>query len=177
MGTFAHFHSNANDPVLKRMLKFVMADEAFHHKAGKIWANLTIPSLTPEEHAVVEDWAAECFQTILHSVVNTRQKKDVYAKLGLDWEWVRAACREVFTEEDRRAQFKDPNNVYRVVIKTLVDTGIITDRTRAVYANWVDLKELRDEGEVMIGDAIAEDGAALLRRINKDRKPKRSYPS
>jgi hypothetical protein len=39
-----------------------MTDEAFHHKFGKIWADRTIPKLSPEEHGIVEDWAAECFQ-------------------------------------------------------------------------------------------------------------------
>lgn len=171
MGTFAYFHANTHDPVLKRLLKLVMADEASHHRAGKIWADLSLPGLAPAKRDQIETWTAECFQTLLYNLVNIRQKKEIYAQFGLDWEWVRGACREVFTEEDRRAQFKDPTNVFRVLVKTLLNAGIITERTRSIYANWVDLRELREsEGQRSIGEEIADDGVALLRDINKDRK-------
>ena len=50
-----------------------MTDEAFHHKFGKIWADRTIPKLTEEEHNIVEDWAAHCFQTLLFNLVAPHQ--------------------------------------------------------------------------------------------------------
>ena len=57
-------------------------------------------------------------------------------------------------------------NIFRVLIKTLLKAGIITDRTKAFYATYVDMDELRREGDEMVGDAIAEDGIEYLKRIN-----------
>ena len=56
-----------------------MTDEAFHHKFGKIWADRTVPKLTEEEHEKVEEWAAQCFQTLLFNLVNAEQKQEIYA--------------------------------------------------------------------------------------------------
>lgn len=170
MGAFAHYHANAKDPVLRRLVQLVMTDEAYHHKFGKIWAARTVPKMTAEEHALVEDWAAQCFQTLLYNLTNIRQKRVIYAQFGLDWEWVRGACREVFTEEDRRAQLSDSTNMFRVLVKTLLNAGIITDRTRPIYAAWVDMKQLHEEGEHFIGYEIADEGIAYLRGINRERK-------
>ncbi len=60
----------ANDPLLRRVCQLVMTDEAFHHKFGKIWAHATMPNLPAEEHDAVEDWALECFNTLLFNLVN-----------------------------------------------------------------------------------------------------------
>ena len=170
MGAFASLHSNTNDPLLKRMTQLVMTDEAFHHKFGKIWADRTIPKLTPEEQKKVEDWAAECFMTVLFNLNNIRQKREIYPQFGLDWEYVRDACREVFDDDDRREGMKKATNIFRVLVKTLLKAGIITDRTRHIYAAWVDMKELAAEGDEMVGDAIAADGIEFLKAINKNRK-------
>ncbi|MES2341802.1 MAG: ferritin-like domain-containing protein, partial [Pseudomonadota bacterium] len=60
--------------------------------------------------------------------------------------------------------------IFRVLVKTLLNAGIITDRTRAFYAIYVDLDELKSEGDRMVGDDIAEDGIRYLQEINfKDR--------
>jgi hypothetical protein len=57
-----------------------------------------------------------------------------------------------------------------VLVKTLLNAGIITDRTRAFYAIYVDMEELKTEGDRMVGDDIAEEGIKYLQEINfKDR--------
>jgi hypothetical protein len=57
-----------------------------------------------------------------------------------------------------------------VLIKTLLNAGLITSRTRSFYAAYVDMDELAAEGERMVGDDIAEDGIRYLQAINfKDR--------
>jgi hypothetical protein len=53
-----------------------------------------------------------------------------------------------------------------VLVKTLVNAGIITERTRAFYALYVDIDELKGEGEKMVGDDIAEEGIKYLQEIN-----------
>ncbi|GLQ07687.1 ferritin-like domain-containing protein [Sneathiella chinensis] len=170
MGAFASFHSKTNDPLLKRLTQLVMTDEAFHHKFGKIWADRTIPKLSREEHDRVEDWAAKCFETVLFNLINIRQKQSIYAQFGLEWEWVRDACREVFTDADRREALKESTNIFRVLVKTLLKSGIITDRTRPLYSHWIDMDEIDGESEDMVGYAIADEGIAYLKDINQNRK-------
>jgi len=170
MGAFATLYAKSNDPLLVKLTQLVMTDEAFHHKFGKIWADKTIPKLDAKEHAQVEDWAAQCFETVLFNLINIRQKQVIYQQFGLDWEWVRDACREVYTDQDRRNTLKESTNIFRVLVKTLFKSGIITDRTRPIYAHWVDMEELAEKNEDMVGYAIADEGIAYLKALNEKRK-------
>jgi hypothetical protein len=166
MGAFATLYQKSQDPLLVRLCQLVMTDEAFHHKFGKIWADRTIPKLSTEEHNLVEDWAAQCFQTLLFNLVNAEQMKVVYDSVGVDWQEARAAIMEAFGDDDRREGMKQSANIFRVLIKTLLNAGIITDRTRAFYAMYVDMDELKNEGDRMVGDDIAEEGIKFLQTIN-----------
>jgi hypothetical protein len=170
MGAFATFHTKAHDPLLRRLTQLVMTDEAFHHKFGKIWADRTIPKLSPEEHDRVEDWAVQCFQTLLFNLVAPSQKAIIYHQFGLDPEWVQAAVAEAVTDEFRRERMAEGTDIFRVLIKTLLSAGIITARTAPFYAQYVNMEELRLEGDYMVGDAIAEEGIAYLKGINRGRK-------
>ncbi len=170
MGAFANLHAHTNDPLLKRLTQLVMTDEAFHHKFGKIWAHKTMPKLSAAERDQIEDWAAEVFEALLFNLVNVRQKRIVYPEFGLSWEEVRESVRAVYDDSDRRNELKEGTNVFRVLVKTLIKAGIITERTRALYASWVNMRELESEGDEMVGDAIAADGIDYLRNINRNRR-------
>jgi hypothetical protein len=172
MGAFATLHSRTQDPVLRRTVQLVMTDEAFHHKFGRIWAKRTVPKLTEEEHVKVENWAAQCFHKVFTNLVNAEQKQHIYPEFGLDWKWVRGAVMEAFTDADRRRLMKQNTNIFRVLIKTLLHGGIITDRTRHLYEAWVDLGELQREPEGVVGDAVAEEAMVELREINQGKRKK-----
>ena len=166
MGAFATIYQRWNDPLAKRLTQLVMTDEAFHHKFGKIWADRTIPKLSPEEHNIVEDWAAHCFQTLLFNLVAPHQMKEIYVRFGLDPDLVMEGFQKVATDEARREQMKESTNIFRVLVKTLWNAGIITDRTKSFYATYVNFEEFKSEGDEMVGDAIAEDGIKYLQTIN-----------
>jgi hypothetical protein len=168
MGAFATFYTRSQDPLLKHLTQLVMTDEAFHHKFGKIWADRTVTKLSEEERNIIEDWAAHCFQTLLFNLVNPEQMKDVYARFGLDHKEIMAEFAEMVADPDasRREQMQQATNIFRVLIKTLLKAGIITDRTKSFYAAYVDMDELKGEGDEMIGDAIAEEGIEFLKTIN-----------
>ena len=166
MGAFAMLYSTARDPLLVKLTQLVMTDEAFHHKFGKIWADRTIPKLSKEEQEIIEDWAASCFQTLLFNLVNPEQKKILYGEFGLDWQQVQNEMIEAISDEKRREDMKQSTNIFRVLIKTLLKAGIITERTKAFYAVYVDMDELKGEGDRMVGDDIAEDGIRFLQKIN-----------
>ncbi|HEX4181586.1 MAG TPA: ferritin-like domain-containing protein [Caulobacteraceae bacterium] len=170
MGAFATFFQQLNDPLGRKLMQLVMTDEAFHHKFGKIWADRTIPKLSPEEHVIIEDWAAHCFQVLLFNLVAPSEQRDLYEEFGLDPDKVIAEFQEIATDEARREDMKEATNIFRVLIKTLLNAGIITDRTRAFYGMYVDMAELKAEGDRMVGDDIAEEGIKYLRAINFDRR-------
>jgi hypothetical protein len=170
MGAFASLHAFAEDPLLRRLCQLVMTDEAFHHQFGRIWADKTIQHLSEEERITVEDWAAHCFGALLYNLAGASQKALVYQRFGLDPDWCMAAMREAISDADRRRWMKRPTSIFRVLIKTLHHAGIITERTRPVYAAWVDMKELAAEGPRMVGDDIAEEGIKSLREIQAGKK-------
>ncbi|HVZ99798.1 MAG TPA: ferritin-like domain-containing protein [Caulobacterales bacterium] len=166
MGAFATIYREWQDPLAQKLTQLVMTDEAFHHKFGKIWADRTIPKLTPEEHEIVEKWAAHCFQTLLFNLVAPHQMNAIYLQFGLDPDKVMESFQAAVTDDDRREAMKESTNIFRVLVKTLWNAGIITDRTRSFYATYVDFNEFKAEGEEMVGDAIAEDGIKYLQTIN-----------
>ena len=170
MGAFTTLHKVALDPTLRRLCQLVMTDEAFHHKFGKIWAHATMPTLGQAEHDAVEDWALECFNLLLFNLVNAEQKRHIYPQFGLDWQRVRAAVMEAFGDADRRRLMKEQTNVFRTLVKTLLKAGVITERTRASYAMWVDMDELSAESDRMVGDDIAEAAIVDLKEINASKR-------
>jgi hypothetical protein len=64
----------------------------------------------------------------------------------------------------------ESTNIFRVLIKTLLKAGIITERTKPIYAMWVDMDELALEDDEVVGTDVAEEGIAYLRDINRNRK-------
>ncbi|MFI5314083.1 MAG: ferritin-like domain-containing protein [Myxococcota bacterium] len=170
MGAFATIHSLTEDPLLRRTVQLVMTDEAFHHRFGKIWAERTVPKLSEEEHERVEAWAAKCFQTLLFNLVNSEQKQHIYTRFGLDWQWVRSAVLEAFSDSDRRRMMTRSTNIFRVLIKTLLKAGIITERTRSTYATWVDMDELARERDEVVGQEVADAAMVELSELNRGRK-------
>ena len=116
------------------------------------------------------------FNALLLNLSDPEQKQHIYAEVGLDWKYVQGAMIEAFTNDFRRAQMQESTNIFRVLIKTLVKAGIITDRTAPYYAAYVDMKELHAEGDKMVGDDIAEEGIKLLKEINMFSKPAQQSP-
>ena len=166
MGAFASFYKNGRDPLIRKMMQLVMTDEAFHHKFGKIWADRTVPHLPPAERDMIEDWAWEVFHVLLYNLGSPEQKKHIYAEVGLEWEWVQEAFMEAMTDSSIREDLAESSNIFRVLVKTLLNAGIITERTSAKYAAFIDMDELHNEGDRMIGDDIAEEGIKYLVGLN-----------
>ena len=170
MGAFAHGFQYNRAPLARKLFELVMTDEAFHHKFGKILADRTIPHLTGAERAIVEDWTAHCAQKLFFDRGAPNQMAEMFVPFGLDPERVTAAIVERQKARDPNQRIRSETNIFRVLIKTLLKAGLITERTRAFYAAYVDLEELAGEGDRMIGDDIAEDGIRYLQEINfKDR--------
>ncbi len=170
MGAFANGFKYNRDPLARKLFQLVMTDEAFHHKFGKIWADRTVPHLSESERNLVEDWAAHCAQSLLFNNGSPVQQQAIYGQFGLDPERVIADIIERRKNRDPNYRIRGETNIFRVLIKTLNNAGLITARTRGFYAMYVDMDELDGEGDRMIGDDIAEEGIRYLQEINfKDR--------
>jgi hypothetical protein len=155
---------------MRQVCQLVMTDEAFHHKFGKIWADRTIPKLSKGEHELIEDWAWNVFQILLYNLGSPDQKSWIYQAVGLDPMWCQQAFMEALTDADIREELQETTNIFRVLIKTLLKAGIITDRTRGNYAAYIDMAELYAESDRMIGDDIAEEGIKYLIQLNGGNK-------
>src|SRR5262249_52015502 len=111
-------------------------------------------------------WAAHCFQTLLFNLVAPHQMTALYLEFGLDPDKVMESFQAAVTDDMRREHMKEGANIFRVLVKTLWNAGIITERTKSFYAMYVDFEEFKAEGDEMVGDAIAEEGIAYLQTIN-----------
>jgi len=171
MGAFGMAHQDTNDPLLKTLLKYTMSDEAFHHKFGKIWADRTIPKLSPSERNKVEDWSHTVFHDLLYNLVNPWEKKLIYESVGLDHKFVTEAfMKEMDRDTIIRDEMMENNNIFRVLCKTLLKANIITERTRKHYAEFVNMEELQAEDDEVAGIDIANEGLDILEKINKTKK-------
>lgn len=178
MGFMANLYAKSNDPLLKRLAQLVMTDEAFHHKAGKLWAEYDLCNLDNNEKNDAEDWALECFQALMFNVFNPTQKSHLYSKYGLKVEQVRDVMRSSYTEDARRREMSDVSSVFRVLVRTLINSKIVTNRTIDFYKKWVDVDSLLGDEENPIEDVITAEGLSFLREVNDRRKqthrPKRA---
>ena len=87
----------------------------------------------------------------------------------LDSEYARQ-CLHIVAEPIKLSTADEEIDYLELILGSLLNAGIITARTRAFYGMYVDMDELKNEGERMVGDDIAEDGIRYLQAINfKDR--------
>ena len=132
-----------------KLCQLVMTDEAFHHKFGKIWADRTIPKLSPEEHNLVEDWAAQCFQTLLFNLINPEQMKPVYASVGIDWEEAQSALIMEAFGDDAAPRADEAIDQYfpRADQDAAQCRHHHRPHAQPIYAMYVDMDELKNEGD------------------------------
>ena len=109
------------------------------------------------------------FNILLYNLGSPDQKPFIYEAVGLDPVWCQQAFMEALTDAAIRDEMQEATNIFRVLIKTLLKAGIITDRTRGNYQAYIDMHELYAEGDRMVGDDIAEEGIKYLMKLNGGR--------
>jgi hypothetical protein len=167
MGAFADLHAHARDPLLRRILLFVTVEEAGHHEFGKIWAEETLPKLSMGERERVEDWTAWVFETLLLNLGSVTERASIYESIGMDWRELRESECESF-KGGRRLALPGRANLFGMLARTALNAGIVTKRTRYVYAAWLDPSARNEEDERVAGEVAAE-GLDRLRAINRRR--------
>jgi len=95
---------------------------------------------------------------------------DLYEEFGLDpGQGARGDSRSWPPTRARREDMKEATNIFRVLIKTLLNAGIITIAPAPFYGMYVDMDELKAEGDRMSATDIAEEGIAYLKTIKLPR--------
>jgi hypothetical protein len=168
LGAFATIHASAQDPLLRRLVRFILTDESYHHRFGKIWGEMAIPGLTEEQHRQMENWAAGCFITVHQNLNGLEQKNIVYERFGLNARWVAGAIREASDEPRMRAALEKHTLMYRILARTLDQCGIITERTRPLYKAYFNLDSLSDDPDDLMGEGIADQTMQELREIRQE---------
>ncbi|HEX5430920.1 MAG TPA: ferritin-like domain-containing protein, partial [Bryobacteraceae bacterium] len=168
LGAFAAIHKSARDPVLRRLVQLILTDESYHHRFGRIWGGIAIPTLTEAQHRQVENWAAGCFVTVFQNLSGIDQKQSLYERFGLDWRWVAGAIKEASAEPGMRAALDNNALMYRVLAKTLEQAGIVTGRTRPLYKAYFNLDSLADDPGDLMGQGIADQTLLELREIHEE---------
>ena len=95
----------------------------------------------------------------------------MYACVGLDYKWVDQEFHKYIDQgEVIKDEMKNQNNIFRVLVKTLLKAHIITDRTKSTYAEFVNMDELDSENDTVAGQDIADQGVETLSEINQLKK-------
>lgn len=168
LGAFASIHSSTSDPLLRRLVRFILADESYHHRFGRVWGDITIPTLDEPQRRQMENWAAACFMNVFQNLSGTEERSLVYESLGLKPAWVIGAMREAQHDPAMRAAMERETLLYRVLAKTLEQSGIITGRTRPLYAAYFDLNSVPDDPDVLMGQGVARETMVELRAIHEE---------
>ena len=169
LGAFSNIYNGTNDPTLKRLVQLILADESYHHRFGRIWGSLTMPELTEEQRDRIETWAAGCFVTLFRNMSGWQNKQAIYAQFGLDWKWVGDAVNEAAKQPRTSAPLAAEGNIYRVLAKTLLQSGIITARTRPLYNAWFDLNAIATDPSDSFGNsALVDQTIAELQTIRDE---------
>ena len=165
MGFMASLYNKASDPVLVRLAQLVMTDEAFHHKAGHLWALNDFPRLSCTEREDAEDWALECFRSLMFNVFNPSQKAALYQKYGWSSDYARQKIRAYYTDQVRRQELSEQAGVFRILARTLIRSGIVSERTRGAYAQWLDLDSLHIDDANPLESTIAQEGLDFIASV------------
>ena len=167
LGAFSNIYRATTDPVLRRLVRLILADESYHHRFGRIWGSATIPELTEQQRIRIENWAAGCFVKLFRNLSGMEQKQEIYARFGLDWKWVEGAVKESSCRPEAGKAMQSEMQLYRVLAKTLLQAGIITDRTRPVYDAWFDLNTVSGDDDFGAGQ-LADETVVELRGIHRE---------
>jgi hypothetical protein len=165
LGVFSAWQASTADPVLARLLRLIMTDEAYHHRFGQLWGLETVPRLNEEQHREVETWAAGCFLTMMQNLLGAAPKKALYERFGLDPQWVAGAMAEI--ARPGRPEVFGGERMFGILVKTLARTGIVTSRTRSLYRTWFDLDALASAPDDST-DRLISETTAELSELNRD---------
>jgi hypothetical protein len=166
IGLFATLHDSIQDPVAKRLLKLVLADELSHHSFGMDWLRRATQRASEAELATLEDWCARCVQVLMMNVASPIQDKDFYDSFNLDPTDVLREISEFVRGGGLRKGGYSISVCFRELVRELLEYKLITARSLDFYASLFDLEEVARQPRSTRADQIAREGRELLTALN-----------
>lgn len=170
VGVFKILGKYAEDPVLKRLFQLVLVDEAHHHQFGKTWAEYKLGDLEPALRDELEDWTVKSFLSAIVYLISPIEKAEIYKKYNLTLEEVQASMAEAFPNEKVKQLFNSKETFLYYLLKSLSDSGILTQRSSKTLGFIINLDELLSQPEDTIENWISEDVLEDLKKINEARQ-------
>jgi hypothetical protein len=159
MGALAELYQMLLDPVGKRLVQFVMTDEAFHHRFGKLWCDLSLAQLPEADRANLEAWTHDCLRRFITRMNPPYEQIVLRQEFGIDPAVVARelqALANAGTEATSTAQ-----RTFRVLTRILNESGLLNDTARQAYSAFLDTVP-----EAQIEAAIVAEGLTLLRQAH-----------
>jgi hypothetical protein len=165
MGSLGSLYRTLLDPVGKRLVQLVMTDEAFHHKFGKLWADETMPRLSPTERQRLEAWTSHCLHDFIVKMNSPFELQVLHKDFGLD---PMIVAREMQNISDERIvdTALGSREIFRVLTQTLINAGLLNAESQLAYRTYV-ADNLVGDIETAYEDIVA-DGLAFLRDVNEN---------
>ena len=170
VGVFKILGKYAEDPVLKRLFQLVLVNEAHHHQFGKTWAEYKLGDLEPALRDELEDWTVKSFLSAIVYLISPIEKAEIYKKYNLTLEEVQASMAEAFPNEKVKQLFNSKETFLYYLLKSLSDSGILTQRSSKTLGFIINLDELLSQPEDTIENWISKDVLEDLKKINEARQ-------
>jgi hypothetical protein len=131
MGIFTALERELRDPLGRELIRFVMADEAGHLKAGVLWLQRALAGVSPAERDDLETWTARQFKRLSRGLFSPTQRPAQFAAFGLD---PRQAAREVSAHQRDHSTRSATDGIFSTVAKAVQRAGLISARTGHAYS-------------------------------------------
>jgi hypothetical protein len=126
LGAFSTLRQGAHDPLLKELLRYVIADEARHVHFGVLALGEYFAKLSSRELKEREDWAYELSLLLRNRFLAHEFYDEYYAHAMSRRDWEKAILASEFMQLFRRAMF-------RRIIPNLKRIHLLSDRIRPYY--------------------------------------------
>lgn len=128
LGAFGTMRATSREPLLRELLKRVLADEARHVHFGVVALREHFTTaLSPSERREREDWAFEIALLLRNRFLVHEFYEEYYAHL-----MSRSAWNDLILRSDFMRQFR--SSMFRRIIPNLKRIGLLSDRVRPFYA-------------------------------------------
>jgi hypothetical protein len=126
LGSFAAFQARTREPLLKKMLTYVIADEARHVHYGVLALEEHLKKLSERERREREDWTFEVCLFLRNRFFAHEVYDEYYAH-----QMSRRAWEQLILDSEMTATFR--RTMFKRVIPNLKRIGLLSDRIRPMY--------------------------------------------
>ncbi len=127
LGAFGMIQQKTNEPLLKQMLAYVIADEARHVHFGVLALQEYLKQLSERERREREDWTFEVSLFMRNRFLAHEIYDEYYAPLMSKTEW-----NTLINGSEMMSTFRSV--MFKRVIPNLKRIGLLTERIRPKYA-------------------------------------------